>query len=653
MNHLKISPGYPLPLGTSFRDGGVNFSIFAGESSAVSLHLFNFDTNKPYAEIQLDYDHHRTGQVWHVLVHELPETIDYAYQVNNNPLLLLDPYARAVNTSKDWIKPMRCPYTPLGVVSTRQVFDWGDVKKPATPMQDLVIYEMHVRGFTIDPTSHVQNRGKFLGIIEKIPYLLELGVNAIELLPINEFNEGEYDGVNPLNNRRLCNYWGYSPVNFFASMNRYVVHDPLQDFKTMVKELHRAGIEIILDVVFNHTAEGNEIGPTLTFRGLANDVYYMMTPNGHYHNFTGCGNTLNVNHPTVREMIIKCLRYWVTDMHVDGFRFDLASIFTRDTDGTPLDKAPLSDALSRDPILSETKLIAEPWDAVGLYHVGRFYPQEDRWSEWNGRYRDMVRRFIKGTPGYKGKFATRICGSQDIYPTSTPLSTINFVTAHDGFSLADLVSYNKKHNEANGEDNRDGSNENDSWNCGVEGPTHDPKILKLRQNQMRNFHLALMISIGTPMLVMGDEYAHTKNGNNNTWCQDNELNWFQWNKLKENAGFYRFYKMINHLRKNHALLRRDTFLSEHDIKWHHPNWYNEDQLVAYTLVDNENGEDLFIAFNAKDTEEQIILPGKRWRKIVDTAEESPKDIVEEKDAEVVKDQIVLKPFSALLLKKVI
>lgn len=652
MNNLKISTGYPLPLGNSFRDGGVNFAIFADDAESVSLHFFDYQTNTPYAHLELDPSTNRTGQVWHVLVHDLPMTIDYGYQINHAYPLLLDPYSRAVNTTKSWTKPFRCAYTPLGVVTSRQTFDWENDRKPNIPMQDLIIYEMHVRGLTIKENSGVKHHGKFLGIIEKIPHLLELGVNAVEFLPVSEFNEAEYDGINPINNERLCNYWGYSPVNFFAPMNRYVVNDPLIDFKTMVKELHRHGIEVILDVVFNHSAEGNELGPTLSFRGFANDVYYMISPEGHYHNFTGCGNTLNCNHPIVREMIIKCLRYWVTEMHVDGFRFDLASILTRDTDGTPLDKAPLSDALSRDPILSETKLIAEPWDAVGLYHVGRFYPQEDRWAEWNGRYRDTVRRFIKGTKGQKGKFATRICGSQDIYPTSTPLSTVNFVTSHDGFSLADLVSYNEKHNEANGEENRDGTNQNESWNCGVEGPTEDASILKLRAKQMRNFHLALMVSVGTPMLHMGDEYAHTKQGNNNTWCQDNDLSWFQWDKLRENEGFFRFYKLVNHFRKTHALLRRDKFLTDADIRWYKPNWLNDDHFIAYELIDSEHQENLFIAFNAKNAIEIFELPnapaGKKWKQIVNTSEDAPRDFIE--NGEPVEAQFNMPSYSAILLK---
>lgn len=654
MNKLKLSSGSPLPLGNSFREGGVNFAVFAGNAKSLSLHLFDSITNEPIPPITLNPDLNRTGEIWHILVHHLPERISYAYQINDSPNLLLDPYARAVNTTKDWVGPIRNGYFPLGVVSPEHSFDWEDDKKPAIPMQDLIIYEMHVRGFTQDQSSQSQHAGKFLGMIEKIPYLLELGVNAIELLPVTEFNEGEYDGINPLNQERLCNYWGYSPVNFFAPMNRYVVNDPLHDFKTMVKEMHRHGIEVILDVVFNHTAEGNELGPTLSYRGFANDVYYMLSTDGHYQNFTGCGNTFNCNHPIVREMIIECLRYWVTEMHVDGFRFDLASILTRDTDGTPLDKAPLSDALSRDPILSGTKLIAEPWDAVGLYHVGRFYPQEDRWSEWNGRYRDIVRRFIKGSPGYKSKFVTRLCGSQDIYPTSTPQSTINFVTVHDGFSLADLVSYDNKHNEANGEENRDGTNQNDSWNCGVEGSTDNVDIIKLRNKQMRNFHLALMVSLGTPLLYMGDEYGHTKHGNNNTWCQDNDLSWFQWDLLKSNGGFYRFYKLLNHFRKRHALLRRSRFMTDEDVIWHHPNWYKEDHCIAYTLVDKENEEHLFIAFNAKNAEELIELPippkDKQWRRIVDTSLDSPQDFVEEDEAEVVLEKIVVEPYSAILLK---
>ena len=519
---------------------------------------------------------------------------------------------------------------------------------------------MHVRGFTQDPSSNVVDRGTFLGIIEKIPYLKSLGINAVELMPIHEFNENDNSNRDPTTNETLCNYWGYSTVNFFSPMSRYGTgkKSALHEFKTLVKALHAHGIEVILDVVYNHTAEGNGEGSIISFKGLENSVYYMLGPNGEYYNFSGCGNTLNCNNPLVRELIRDSLRYWVTEMHVDGFRFDLASILTRSHDGIVLSNPPLIEAITLDPILANTKLIAEAWDAGGLYQVGTF-PAMGTWAEWNGKYRDSIRRFVKGTDEEVGSFATRICGSEDLYGKGRlPSHSINFVTAHDGFTLSDLASYNQKHNEPNGENNRDGTDDNESWNCGEEGTTNDPEVIALRKRQMKNFHLALMVSQGVPMILMGDEYGHTKLGNNNSWGHDSRLNWFQWDTLDENQDFFRFYRMAIDFRKKHPVLTRTRFLTEHDITWHgvepgKPDWSSKSRFIAFTLPDPINNYTLYIAFNAYYRELIIHLPWRDtlWHQMAYTMLPPPKDIVEEREAETLQGKtFTLAPYSALILK---
>jgi isoamylase len=428
----------------------------------------------------------------------------------------------------------------------------------------------------------------------------------------------------------------------------------------MVRELHKNGIEVLLDVVYNHTFEGNQQGPTLSYRGLDRNAYYMIDSQGNYLNFSGCGNTFNANQPLTSSLILDSLRYWVTEMHVDGFRFDLASILTRSSNGAPLSPAPLVEAISQDPILWQRKLIAEAWDAGGLYQVGGFYPG-NRWSEWNGRYRDVVRRFIKGTSGCKTVFSTALCGSQDLYGWGRPPTcSVNFVTAHDGFSLADLVTYNDKHNEENGEGNRDGFDHNDSWNCGIEGHSSNKKIVLLRERQIRNFHLALMVSQGVPMVIMGDEYAHTRHGNNNTWCQDNELNWFLWNRLEIRPGFHRFFYSLINFRKKHPLLRRDEFLKEQDISWHgllplQPEWEKDNCFVAFTLNDAQHEADLYVAFNASHLSHVITLPPPRantqWHWIVNTQNSSPEDFLDEEHRfKVIGQNYRISSYSAIMLQ---
>jgi isoamylase len=674
---FENSPGFPFPFGATFIENHVNFAITTKSGNSVSLCLFEPNTKNLVSEIVLDPLVNKTGSVWHILVHHIKANYLYAYKINgiNDPLkrnrfnpkkLLLDPYAKTVSTTNVWgdNSLIGANYLPLGVIAENVVFNWEGVKNPLIPLKDLIIYEMHTRGFTNHSSSKVEHPGKFLGIIEKIPYLIDLGINAIELMPIHEFNELDTTLINPINNEKLVNYWGYSSVNFFSPMNRYISSDNYQDsiaeFKKMVKALHENGIEVLLDIVFNHTGEGNDKGQTLSFRGIDNATYYILQENGEYANYTGCGNTFNCNHPISIELIVNSLRYYVTEMHVDGFRFDLASIFTRNSLGIPIGYGPLLEALTEDPILSSAKLIAEPWDAAGLYQVGGFVPDKIRWSEWNGKYRDSVRRFIKGELQAKGEFATRLSGSQDLYDARSPLSSINFVTAHDGFTLSDLVSYNQKHNIENGEENQDGSDANWSWNCGIEGASTNPKVINLRKKQMKNFHLALMVSQGIPMILMGDEYGHTKKGNNNTWCQDNNLNWYNWDTLQDNSEFYRFYKGLIHFRKKHSLLKSPFFLTSTEIEWHgidpyKPNWDAPEQFLAFLLKDPECKNDLYVAFNAQDKAVTVHLPkiskDSRWHMIVNSAAQSPDDFFEEDMAPLLTTSAWRLPSHAAILLK--
>lgn len=656
---LVLNPGYAQPFGVSILPEGVNFALFSGEAKRVTLCLFNGNTS--LREIALDPKKNQTGNVWHILIKHLPRECCYAYRIEDGNLLL-DPYAKAVTTPKSWGQEN---YHPKGVVFSEGLFDWKGVTPPEILQKDLVIYEMHVRGFTQDLTSDVQHRGTFLGVVEKIPYLLQLGINAVELLPVQEFNEMELPRSNIETHELLYNYWGYSSVNWFSFMNRYAVSSipgaVIGEFKIMVRELHRHGIKVILDSVFNHTAEA--LGGVLSYAGIARKVYYMVDSNGDYLNFSGCGNTVNANHPIVRELIQDCLRYLVVECHVDGFRFDLASALKRGEHGDPLLTSPLIEAITKDPVLAHTLLIAEPWDAAGFYEVGNFLLDDGvLWHEWNGKYRDNIRRFIKGNDWEKQVFATRISGSEDLYGQGgrSPLNSINFVTAHDGFTLADLVSYNEKHNEINGEENRDGLNENESWNCGVEGNTRNKKIIALRQRQMRNHHVALMISQGIPMILMGDEYGHTRQGNNNAWSHDNELNWFLWDKLKENSGFYRFYSKMIHFRNDHELLKKGHFMSNEDIEWHgikplNPCWDENDKFIAFTLKDPQIAYFLYIAFNASYNHFLLTLPelpsDQNWYQIVDTHQPPPRDYFEEEEAPILQSATYrIEPYSAIILK---
>ncbi len=651
--HIQWERGSSTPLGVSHQGKGINFALFSQHASAVKLCLFAPHEKHPFAELNLDPNFNRTGYVWHILLKDLPShQLEYGYQLSSESKdprdsfdpkkVLSDPYAKGMTCSMHWgHKDYAGPdYIPRGKIILDSPFDWQKAPQPKLPMEDLIIYEMHVRSFTIHPSSKTKSPGTFSGIIEKIPYLKDLGVNAIELMPIFEFDEGDNTHINPKTGQRLQNVWGYSTINFFAPMNRYSSYSEwtgaMDEFRTLIREMHKNNIEVYLDVVYNHTAEGSKKGPWFSFRGIDNQVYYMVHPDGHYLDFSGTGNTFNANHPVVANLILDSLRYWVGEMHVDGFRFDLASCLTRDENGMPLPNPPVIQMINSDPVLANVNMIAEAWDAGGLYQVGHFPCADARWGEWNGVYRDVVRRFIKGTDGQSGGFAKAMAGSQDLYGQGRkPFHSINFVTAHDGFTLRDLVTYQDKHNEENGEDNRDGGNQNDSWNCGCEGPTHTRKIIQLRERQMRNLHAALMLAIGTPMILMGDEYGHTRRGNNNTYGHDDELNWFLWDELKMHADFVRFHRLMIQFRKKNPILRRKEFLKDSDVQWHgsvpnKPNWGHENRFIAYTL--QGGGESLYIAFNAHFKPVHVQLPsppqGKKWCRVLDTSLAAPNDFHE-------------------------
>ena len=570
VNGFQIRPGFFREFGAVAIPGGVNFTIHTHGATSCELLLFHRKAEEPYAVIPFP-ESYKIGFCYSMIVFDLDiEEFEYAYRLDgpydekkglrfDKNKILLDPYARAVTGQSQWghVNNAQHGYRARVVQSN---FDWGDQRHHSIPMEDLIIYELHVRGFTMDESSGVKHHGTFEGLREKIPYLKELGVNAVELMPIFEFDEMR--DVRLIDENELIDFWGYNPVSFFAPNTSYCSSMEYNreglELKTLIKDLHDNGIEVILDVVFNHTAEGNEFGPCFSFKGFDNNIYYMLTPDGHYYNFSGCGNTLNCNHPVVRDMILECLRYWVIEYRVDGFRFDLASILGRNDDGTPLSQPPLLRSLAFDSILGNVKLIAEAWDAGGLYQVGSF-PSWKRWAEWNGRYRDDMRRFLKGDDFLARTAAARITGSPDLYDPAYRggNASINFLTCHDGFTLYDLYSYNQKHNEANGWGNTDGADDNNSWNCGVEGETDDPAILALRKRLMKNARAVLLCSRGTPMFLSGDEFADTRYGNNNPYCQDNLISWLDWSLLKKNKDLFDFFQYMIQFRKDHPVIRKD------------------------------------------------------------------------------------------------
>ena len=668
--HTEVRRGVPLPLGTSESGGGVNFALFSRHASRVRLELFDHPDDATASRvIDLDPARNRTGDVWHVWVDGIRPGQFYAYRVDgpyrpseghrfNFNKLLLDPFATAISRVPNWDFGSARGYDPAApqqdlvcsstddagampkCVFTREHFHWNNDLPPRHPWSETVIYETHVRGFTIHPNAGVEHPGTYRGLMEKIPYLNKLGVTAVELMPVQEFNENQATGINPQTGKPLGNYWGYDPVAFFAPKASYSSSGGLGqqklEFKEMVRAFHHAGIEVILDVVFNHTAEGNELGPTLCFRGMDNAIFYTLADNKRYYkDYTGTGNTINANHPVVRDHILGALRYWVVEMHVDGFRFDLASVLGRDGSGKLLANAPLLDRIAEDPILKDVKIIAEAWDAAGAYEVGSF--SERRWAEWNGRYRDDVRRFWRGDDGMLGLFASRICGSADIYANSGkgPEASINFVTCHDGFTLNDLVSYRHKHNEANGENNHDGTDSNFSDNYGAESETTDALIEPIRKRQVKNFLLTLLISRGVPMLLGGDEFRRTQGGNNNAYCQDNETSWHDWRYLEQHREIFRFACGMIAFRRAHPVLSKEQFYTDAEIDWFGPHgglpdWADPKEKQFACLIHENKQSALCLMFNAGadavDFGLPPVPPGARWHLAVDTSRESPQDI---------------------------
>jgi glycogen operon protein len=692
-----VEAGSPLPMGGAHKQGdGVNFVLFSRHSTGVRLELYEHpDDSSPARVIDLDPIRNRTGDVWHIWLRGISAGQLYAYRIEGpyqpeeghrfNPhKLLLDPYARAIAGVRDWDFRAALGYdsssrladlsisttdnagsTPKCII-TRDEFDWGIDSPPRHSASDTVIYETHVRGFTIHSSSKVERRGTFAGLIEKIPYLKDLGVTAIELMPVLEFNENELERLNPTTGERLKNYWGYNPVGFFAPKQSYSFEGAqwrqTVEFQGMVKAFHSAGIEVILDIVLNHTAEDDELGPTICLRGIENSIFYMLQDDHrrYYKDFTGVGNTLNANHPVVREFVTGVLRYWAMHMHIDGFRFDLASVLGRDVHGNILRDAPLLESIAEDPILRNVKIIAEAWDAGGAYQVGDFSSQ--RWTEWNGRYRDDVRRFWIGDAGMMPSFASRICGSSDLYRNSGkgPACGINFITCHDGFTLNDLVSYKEKHNYENGELGRDGTDAHYSDNCGVEGPSQDPNVERMRIRLIKNFLLTLFISRGVPMLLGGDEFRRTQRGNNNAYCQDNEVSWFDWKLLERHKEIQRFTRGMIAFRRAHPVLRKETFYTEADIRWFAPNgappdWTDERQNSVACLILGLTEPDLFLLFNADSKPVDFSIPalptGKMWRLAVDTSRTSPDDLADAGKEPPLQDQIGfrLEPRSSAIL----
>ncbi|HSR49393.1 MAG TPA: glycogen debranching protein GlgX [Acidobacteriota bacterium] len=671
---FEVMRGHPLPFGATVMRDGVNFALYSRRATEVVLVLFLPEREESVLELPLEPDVHKTGDVWHAFIRGIDPGIEYGYRLDRQPnpephvdrfdssQVLIDPYTKALSGESRWGQRLHMESIDQHVPRRHSLvmddeFDWKLDRPLKTHPADSVIYELHVRGFTRHPSSETEHPGTYRGLIEKIPYLKDLGITAVELMPVQEFEERDNTFRNPETGERLVNFWGYDPMTFFAPNGSYAADGrfghQVREFKEMVQAFHEAGIEVILDVVFNHTGEGGKDGPTYGLRGIDNRAYYIVDwETGAYHNYSGCGNTVNCNHPVVRDMILHSLRYWVTEMRVDGFRFDLASILGRGRDGSVLANPPLLERIAADPVLADTKLIAEAWDAAGLYQVGSF-PAFERWAEWNGRFRDDVRRFVKSDPGMVPSLALRLSGSPDLYSGDgrCPYHSINFVTAHDGFTLHDLVSYNHKHNLANGEDNRDGSDQNYSWNCGAEGPSNDLSILALRRRQMRNLITLLMMSQGVPMILAGDEMARTQRGNNNAYCQDNEISWVNWDLLEEERGLFRFFKQLIAFRERHPVLRGRGFDVNGDdprqVSWHgrqidRPDWSHESRSLAMHLTGREHGTDLYLIAHSHWEGARFQLPAPRhsrhWHRFIDTALSPPNDLTPLDSAKPLSDQ---------------
>lgn len=710
MEILNSLPGTPLPLGASVAEGGVNFSVFSRNATKVFLEFYSAsEDSEPYAQVEFSPSENRTGDIWHAFVPGIKPGSLYLFRVDGpfEPSKghrfdvhqrLFDPYAKTItpvsvfyNLPPDYSAPLdkndiehgknqSAKFFPKCVVIDNENFDWQGDRPINRPLSESVIYEVHLKGFTAGKNAGVSCPGTYAGFIEKIPYLKDLGITAVELLPIFEFDEFENSNVNPRTGERMKNYWGYSTINFFSPKASFAADKTpggcVNEFKTLVRELHKAGIEVILDVVFNHTAEGNEHGVALNFRGFENSVYYTLVGSHkeYYMNFSGCGNTMNCNHPIVRNFIIDSLRYWVLNYHVDGFRFDLASILCRGQEGDLLKFPPLTNAIAEDPVLGKTKIIAEPWDAGGAYQLGGF-PGGRRWAEWNDRFRDDIRRFWRGDEYVSTNAATRISGSSDLFTISgrAPYHSINYVCCHDGFTMNDLVSYNGKHNDENGEGNRDGSDSNWSYNHGYEGPTLNPVIEKMRNRQMRNYILTLLISQGTPMLLGGDEFRRGQQGNNNAYCQDNDISWFDWGNCSLNSALVSFTRKAIRLRKNHPVFRRTEFFKgsmagkKPDIQWYaadgsNPDWSKISRFLAFRLLGTFNSgagkisdNDFFIAANTDRQDIMLRIPAitdsRKWYRIADTSIEDETSLLSVENAETLisQDRYVLPASSMLIL----
>lgn len=617
---FKIRPGFFRMYGACVASNGVSFTINSHGATRCTLLLFKPQAPKPYARIPFP-DSYRIGDTYSMLVFDIkPDEFEYAFSFDgpyepakgllfNEENVLLDPYSRAVTGQRKWgEKPEGGKDFEYRARVVKSNFDWGNIKQLEQPFEDLVIYETHVRGYTKDKSSGVSAPGTFAGLKDKIPYLKDLGINAVELMPIFEFDEMEsarvVDGV------QLYNYWGYNTVSFFSPNTSYAFNEEHNhegdELKSLIKALKENGIEVILDVVFNHTAEGNEMGPCFSFKGIDNNVYYMLTPDAHYYNFSGCGNVMNCNHPVVRSFIIDCLRHWAIEYRVDGFRFDLASILGRDQNGAPMANPPILESLAFDPVLGKMKLIAEAWDAGGLYQVGSF-PSWNRWAEWNGRYRDDMRSFLKGDDGMAGNAITRITGSRDLYSPESRghKASVNFMTCHDGFTLYDLYSYNEKHNEKNGWNNTDGDNNGHSWNCGAEGETNDPNVNGLRRRLIKNAFAALLCSRGPAMFFAGDEFCNTQFGNNNAYCQDNIISWLDWSRLEEFKEIHDFVRHMIQFRKEHPILRKMTKPSScqfPEISVHNGTPFNASTDYKTKLIGI-----MYAGRNEEDTEDDIVF----------------------------------------------
>lgn len=679
IGEFKVRPGNFLSNGAVRVDEGVNFTIHSNGAKACSLCLFHVGEQNPYAVIPFP-ESCRLGDTYSMVVYGLkPKEFEYAYQFDGeyNPgkgLLfdktkyILDPYAKSVAGQENWGKEKAGSERIYKARVVDSGYDWGNFKHTSLEPKDMIIYEMHVRGFTQDASSGVEHRGTYEGIREKIPYLLELGINAVELMPVFEFDEME--DVRVVDGEKLLNYWGYSPVCFFAPNTAYAsdtrAGKASNEFRSLIHELNANGIEVILDVVFNHTAEGNEMGPCFSFKGIDNNIYYMLTPDGKYYNFSGCGNVMNCNHPIVQQFILECLRYWVVSYRVDGFRFDLASIMGRNEDGSPMSKPPLLQSLAFDPVLGNVKLIAEAWDAGGLYQVGSF-PSWNRWAEWNGRYRDDMRCFLKGDYGMAQAAINRITGSLDLYGKENrgENATVNFLNCHDGFTLYDMYAYQDKHNEKNGWNNTDGANDNNSWNCGVEGETDDPEVLKLRSRLRKNAFAILMCSRGSAMFLAGDEFCNTQFGNNNAYCQDNIISWLDWSRKEEYGEMFEFCKYMIALRKKHPILRGRSGPSGcgfPEVSIHNKRAWNSSCdpdtrtigiMFAGRTAGNREDDIIYIGVNAFWEKEEVQFPnlplGRKWRILMNTEFEHTQDTDYHKLTKwLTKDTILMYPRSVVI-----